>query len=178
MASQEKHTPPIYKCSAISANFHLYSTGEIYCSMKNFNILLMRFVFLKPSSIKVTEQFLWLKLEINEKWLRLNIYHKQYFPISHQHFFKHNLPSKCFNLTLKCFKEELQANFCITIYNSFTCFKQLPAIPLHNRNNLCFALKTILILAVCSLILLKQIFKKWWVHGFLVKENLFLSKHL
>lgn len=80
MASQEKHTPPIYKCSAISANFLLYSTGEIYCSIKNFNTLLMRFFF-QLFFIEITEQFLWL--EIDEKWLALNIHHRQSCPISH-----------------------------------------------------------------------------------------------
>lgn len=83
MASQEKHTSPIYKCSAISANFLLYSTGEIYCSIKELIILRRRFFFFKLSSTEVTEQFRWLKLELDEKWLRLNIHGRQSFLISH-----------------------------------------------------------------------------------------------
>lgn len=49
----------------------------------------MGFFFFNLSSIKVIEPSLWLKLEIDEKWLRYNIHHRQSFSISYKHFCKH-----------------------------------------------------------------------------------------
>lgn len=97
----------------------------------------------KLSSIKVTEPPLWL----DEKWLRFNIHHRQSFSISYKRFCKHII----YHPSISIF----HWNALKKIYKQTTRplrFKHFPTVPLHNANNLCFALKPILILAVCLLL--------------------------